>query len=43
MAVVTVCSGFRGQENKICHYFHIFSFYVVGPDAMILRFLNAEF
>ena len=24
MAAVTIYSGFRVQENKICHYFHLF-------------------
>ena len=36
MAAVTVCSNFRAQENKICHYFHFFPsiFHeVMGPDA----------
>ena len=22
MAVITICSDFEDQENKVCHYFH---------------------
>ena len=29
MAVVTVCIDFGAQENKICHCFHIFPFYLL--------------
>ena len=45
MAAVTICSDFGTQEKSvtvsivspsICHE-------VVGPDAMVLVFLNAEF
>ena len=45
MAAVGICSDFGAQENKvtvsivspsICHE-------VMGPDAMILVFLNLEF
>ena len=39
MAVVTICSDFGAQENKVCHCFHCFPIYlheVMGPDAMIL-------
>ena len=45
MAAVTICSDFGAQENKltvsivspsICRE-------VMGPDAMILSFLNIEF
>ena len=46
MAAVTIYSDFGAQENKICHCFHFFPFYcheVMGPDAMILVFLNVEF
>ena len=46
MAAVTICSDFEAQENKICHSFHIFPFYlheVMGLDAMILDFLNVDF
>ena len=41
MAVVTICSDFRAQEEQICHYFHLsFSICheVMGPDAMTLVF-----
>ena len=46
MAAVTVHSDFGAQENKVCHYFHLFPIYcheVMGPDAMIFVFLNVEF
>ena len=42
MAAVTNCSYFGAQENKICHCFHFFLFYlheVMGLDAMILIFV----
>ena len=45
-AAVTVHSDFKVQENKIYHCFHFSpSIYheVMGPDAMILVFLNVEF
>ena len=41
MAVVTACSDFGAQENKVCHYFHIPLIYlheVMGLDAMIFVF-----
>ena len=41
MAVVTICSDFRAQEEEICHYFHFPLFYlheIMGPDAVILVF-----
>ena len=28
MAAVTICSGFRAQEEEICHLFHLFPFYL---------------
>ena len=28
MAVVTICSDFGAQENKVCHYFHCFPIYL---------------
>ena len=28
MAAVTVCSDFGAQEEEICHYFHLFLFYL---------------
>jgi len=37
MAVVTICSDFGAQENKVCHCCHE----VMGPDA--ISFLNVEF
>ena len=33
LAVVTICSDFRGQENKICHCFHFFPFYLPWSDG----------
>ena len=27
MAAVTICSDYGAQEEEICHYFHLFSFY----------------
>ena len=41
MAAVTIYSDLRAQEEEICHYFHIFPFYLPwsnGQDAMILVF-----
>ena len=41
MVVVTVCNDFGAQEDKICHCFYFFPFYlpeVMGLDAMILVF-----
>ena len=28
MAAVTICSDFKAQEEEICHYFHLFPFYL---------------
>ena len=28
MAAVTICSDFEAQEEKICHYFHLFPLYL---------------
>ena len=46
MAVVTICSDFGAQENKVWHCFHcspsIFH-EVVGPDAMIFVFWMLNF
>ena len=42
MAAVTICSDFGAQEEEICHYFHLFPFYlpcINGVDAMILVFV----
>jgi len=41
MAVITIHSDFRAQEEEICHYFHIFPSIcheIMGLDAMILVF-----
>ena len=46
MAAVTICSDFRTQENKICHYFHFFPIYLPWSDRTRchdLSFLNVEF
>ena len=45
MTTVTVGSDLGAQKNKICHYFHLFPFYLPwsdGSDAMILVFFNVE-
>ena len=46
MAAVTICSDFGAHKNKVSHCFHFFPCIcheVIGPDAMILVFLNVEF
>ena len=46
MAAVIVCSDFRTQQNKLCHYFTFSSSIcheVMGLDAMILVFLMLNF
>ena len=46
MAVVTICSNFGAQENKIYHCFHFFPSIchkVMGLDAMILAFWMLSF
>ena len=46
MAVVTICSGFGAQENKICYRFHFspsVCYEVMGPDPMILVFWMLSF
>ena len=46
MATVTICSDFGAQDNKICHCFHFFPFYLPWSDGTgchDLSFLNAEF
>ena len=46
MAAVTICSDFRAQENKICHYFHCFPIYLpwnYGIGCHDHHFLNVEF
>ena len=45
-AVVTACSDFGAQENKVCHCFHFFPTYfheVMRPDAMILIYWMLSF
>ena len=32
MAAVTICNDFGAQENKICHCFHFFPFYLPWSD-----------
>ena len=41
MAVLTIHGDFEAQEEEMCHYFHIFPFYLPWSeaDAMILVFL----
>ena len=43
MTAVTVDSGFRAQENKICHCFPIYLPQVMEPDTMILVFWMLSF
>ena len=46
MAAVTVFSGFGAQENKICHCFQFFPFYLPlnhGTRYHNLNLLNVEF
>ena len=46
MAVVTICSDFGTQENKVCHCFYCLPFYLPWSDGARchdLCFLNAEF
>ena len=46
MAVVTICSDFGAQENKVSHCFHCFPSIcheVMEPDAMILVFWMLNF
>ena len=46
MAAVIVCSDFGAQENKICHCFHFFPFYLLwsdGLDATVLVFWMLSF
>ena len=40
---VTICSDFRAQEEEICHYFHLFPFYLPrsnGAECHDLSFFN---
>ena len=46
MAAVTIHSDFGAQENKICHRFHFFSFYLPRSDGIgchDLSFLSVKF
>ena len=46
MAAVTIHSDFGAQENKICHCFHFFPFYLPRSDGIgchDLSFLSVEF
>ena len=46
MAAVTILSGFRAQEEEICHSFHLFPVYLLwsdGKESMILAFLILSF
>ena len=46
MASVIICSDFGAQENKICHYFYFFPFYLPWNDGTRchnLSFLIIEF
>ena len=41
MAVITICSDFEAQKNKVSYCFHYFSIVcqeVMGPDIMTLVF-----
>ena len=40
MVAVTICSDFGAQESKICHYFHIFPFYLPWNDGTGCHDLN---
>ena len=46
MATVTIFSDFGDQENKICHFFHLFPIYLPQSDGTgchDISFLNVEF
>ena len=43
MTAGTVQSDCGAQENKICHYFHIYLPQSDGPGRHDLSFLNVEF
>ena len=43
MAVVTICSDFGAQENKVCHSFYCFPIYLpwaMGVEAVIIVFCH---
>ena len=33
MAAVTICIDFEAPKQEVCHYFHIFPFYVLCSDG----------
>ena len=33
MAIVTIHSDFRAQEEEVCHFFHLFPFYLLWSDG----------
>ena len=39
MAAVTICSNFESQEEEICHYFHLFPFYL--PLSNLRVYINS--
>ena len=41
--LVTICSDFGAQENKVCHYFPIYLLWSDGAGCHDLSFLNVEF
>ena len=46
MVVFTVCSDFGAQEEKICHYVHLFPFYLLcsnGAGCHDLSLFNINF
>ena len=43
MAVVTICSDFGAQENKVCHCFPIYLPWSDGTRCYDLSFLSIEF
>ena len=46
VAAVTICSDFGAQENKVCHCFYFFPFYLPWSDRTRchdISFLNVEF
>ena len=41
MAAFTVCNDFKAQEEEICHYFHLFPFYL--PCSTVARCHDLNF
>ena len=37
MTAVTICSGFRAQEEEICHYFHFSPFYLAWSYGLEVK------